>query len=110
MRALREQLGNVAALLVLVAVTVVVGGYILTSSACASRSSRRPRAARRRVLDRAGAHAGPGPDRARLRVKIGDIADVQLQDGRAVVALDIDPEFDDMVREDATALLRPKTG
>jgi phospholipid/cholesterol/gamma-HCH transport system substrate-binding protein len=42
-------------------------------------------------------------------VEIGKIAGVHLEDGVAVVDLDIDKPYEDMVREDATALLRPKT-
>ncbi len=43
-------------------------------------------------------------------VNVGSIADVRLEDGRAVVGLDIDPEYDDLVHTDARALLRPRTG
>jgi phospholipid/cholesterol/gamma-HCH transport system substrate-binding protein len=43
-------------------------------------------------------------------VKVGDIGDVELEDGRAVVTLEMEPRFHDLVREDATLLLRPKTG
>ncbi|MBN1528203.1 MAG: MCE family protein [Thermoleophilaceae bacterium] len=42
-------------------------------------------------------------------VEIGKIAGVRLEDGRAVVELDIEHRYGDMVRADATALLRPKT-
>ncbi len=43
-------------------------------------------------------------------VEIGDIAGVELVDGRAIVGLDIKPEFEDMVTEGSRALLRPRTG
>ncbi len=43
-------------------------------------------------------------------VTIGAIGPVKLEDGRAVVTLEIEPEFKDLVKEDATALLRSKTG
>jgi phospholipid/cholesterol/gamma-HCH transport system substrate-binding protein len=43
-------------------------------------------------------------------VKIGLIGKVGLRDGRAIVDLEIEPRFKDVVREDATALLRPRTG
>jgi phospholipid/cholesterol/gamma-HCH transport system substrate-binding protein len=43
-------------------------------------------------------------------VRVGDIAKSELVDGRAVVTMHFDQEFKDLVREDATALLRPKTG
>jgi phospholipid/cholesterol/gamma-HCH transport system substrate-binding protein len=43
-------------------------------------------------------------------VRIGDIGDVELKDGRAIVRMDIDRKYEDMIHTDATALLRPKTG
>ncbi|WP_372788586.1 MlaD family protein [Paraconexibacter sp.] len=43
-------------------------------------------------------------------VRIGDIADVELRDGRAIVWMDIDPDVAEVIRVDATALLRPRTG
>jgi phospholipid/cholesterol/gamma-HCH transport system substrate-binding protein len=43
-------------------------------------------------------------------VKIGDIGKVELEEGRAVVRMDIDPEYEHVVHQNATALLRPKTG
>ena len=43
-------------------------------------------------------------------VKIGDVAGVQLEDGVAVVSMDIDPEYASLIHDDATALLRPRTG
>jgi len=44
-------------------------------------------------------------------VRIGDIGKVELQrTGRAVITMEIDRKYDDLVHTDATALLRPKTG
>jgi phospholipid/cholesterol/gamma-HCH transport system substrate-binding protein len=43
-------------------------------------------------------------------VRIGDIAKTELKDGIAIVTMDIDPKYSDLVHTDATALLRPKTG
>jgi phospholipid/cholesterol/gamma-HCH transport system substrate-binding protein len=43
-------------------------------------------------------------------VKIGDVAKVELEDGVAVVSLDIDPDYASLIHDDATALLRPRTG
>lgn len=42
-------------------------------------------------------------------VEVGRIADVKLEEGVAVVTLDIKHEYDNLIRRDATALLRPKT-
>ena len=43
-------------------------------------------------------------------VKIGDVAGVTLEDGVAVVSMDIDPEYASLIHDDASALLRPRTG
>jgi len=43
-------------------------------------------------------------------VKVGDIGKVDLKDGRAVVTMDIDPDYEHLAHRNATALLRPKTG
>jgi phospholipid/cholesterol/gamma-HCH transport system substrate-binding protein len=42
-------------------------------------------------------------------VEVGRIADVKLEEGVAVVELEVEKEYEDLIREDATALLRPKT-
>jgi phospholipid/cholesterol/gamma-HCH transport system substrate-binding protein len=42
-------------------------------------------------------------------VEVGRIADVKVEEGVAVVELEIQQEYEDLIREDATALLRPKT-
>ena len=43
-------------------------------------------------------------------VRVGDISGVRLQDGRAIVALELDQKFKRLVHTDASAFLRPKTG
>jgi phospholipid/cholesterol/gamma-HCH transport system substrate-binding protein len=42
-------------------------------------------------------------------VEVGRIADVEVEDGVAVVTAEVEPEYDNLIRRDATALLRPKT-
>ena len=42
-------------------------------------------------------------------VEVGDVDDVELENGKAIVKLSIDSEYEGMVRRDATALLRPRT-
>jgi phospholipid/cholesterol/gamma-HCH transport system substrate-binding protein len=42
-------------------------------------------------------------------VEVGRIADVKLHEGVALVTLEIKPEYKNLIRTDATALLRPKT-
>jgi phospholipid/cholesterol/gamma-HCH transport system substrate-binding protein len=54
--------------------------------------------------------AGQGQTVRVSGVRIGDIGDVKLENGRAVVEMVIDPEYKGMIRTDAHALLRPRTG
>jgi phospholipid/cholesterol/gamma-HCH transport system substrate-binding protein len=54
--------------------------------------------------------AGQGQTVRVSGVRIGDIGKVELKDGRAIVRMDIDDQYKDMIHTDATALLRPKTG
>ena len=63
------------------------------------------------VLDNAQAVVpGQGQAAQVAGVKIGLVGSVRLEEGRAIVRLDIEPEFDDLIRTDARALLRPRTG
>jgi phospholipid/cholesterol/gamma-HCH transport system substrate-binding protein len=43
-------------------------------------------------------------------VKVGDITDVEVENGRAIVTAGIDEPHHELIRTDATALLRPRTG
>src|SRR4051794_7242069 len=54
--------------------------------------------------------AGQGQTVRVSGVRIGDIGKVELKDGRAIVRMDIDNQYKNMIHTDATALLRPKTG
>lgn len=43
-------------------------------------------------------------------VKVGDITEVELEDGVAVVTMQVEPEYAPLIHPDASALLRPRTG
>src|SRR5919106_6096669 len=42
-------------------------------------------------------------------VQVGKVASVNLEEGHAVVGMDIEPEYMELIHPDATLLLRPKT-
>lgn len=42
-------------------------------------------------------------------IRVGKVASVDLEEGRAVVGLDVEPEYMELIRTDASLLLRPKT-
>ena len=81
------------------------------TSACASRSWRS-----RSTRSRSSCPTPRPSRRARARPSsppacaIGDIGKVELEDGKAVVELQLEPKYKGFIREDATALLRAKTG
>jgi phospholipid/cholesterol/gamma-HCH transport system substrate-binding protein len=54
--------------------------------------------------------AGQGQTVRVAGVRIGDIGDVKLKDGKALVKMVIDPEYKGLIRTDAHAMLRPRTG
>jgi phospholipid/cholesterol/gamma-HCH transport system substrate-binding protein len=60
--------------------------------------------------DAQGVRPGQGQTIRVAGMRIGDIGKVELEDGRAIVTMEIDQEFKDIVHTDATALLRPRTG
>jgi phospholipid/cholesterol/gamma-HCH transport system substrate-binding protein len=43
-------------------------------------------------------------------VRVGDISKVSLENGRAIITMDLDRKYEGLVRENWRALLRPKTG
>jgi phospholipid/cholesterol/gamma-HCH transport system substrate-binding protein len=43
-------------------------------------------------------------------VRVGDISKVRLENGQAIITMDLDQEFKGLVHENWTGLLRPKTG
>jgi phospholipid/cholesterol/gamma-HCH transport system substrate-binding protein len=43
-------------------------------------------------------------------IRVGDITDVQLEEGNAIVTMEIENQYAELVHTDASLLLRPKTG
>ncbi len=108
---IRKYLAHFLAVIALMVLGLGVAGYIL-----AQQNFRFPLIEEgpyrvNAVLESARAVApGQGQSVRVAGVKIGDIGDVELEEGRAVVELEIEQRFKHLVREDSTALLRPKTG
>jgi phospholipid/cholesterol/gamma-HCH transport system substrate-binding protein len=104
---LRDFLGIVA----LVVLAVGVGGYILTEQRLRFPLIEDEPKRIKLELDNAQAvQPGQGQTVRVAGVQIGQIGKVETEDGVAVVELEIEQEHDDVIREDATALLRPRTG
>ncbi len=109
-KAIRTYARDFVSIIVLGVIAAGVGGYILSQQRLRFPViQEKPK----RIYAEFGTAQSVTPGQGQtLRVsgiKVGDVAAVQLKDGRARVALDVDPEYKDLIRTDATALLRPKT-
>jgi phospholipid/cholesterol/gamma-HCH transport system substrate-binding protein len=109
-RAIRTHLVDFLAFVALVAIGVATIVYILSQQGLRfPLADPAPKRIEVALQNAQAVQAGQGQTVRVAGVRIGTIGDVQLEDGVAVVELEIDEEYEDMVREDATALLRPKT-
>jgi phospholipid/cholesterol/gamma-HCH transport system substrate-binding protein len=110
-RVIRRNIRPVSAIVALVAIAAVVGGYILNEQRFRFPFVEDKPMRINVELDTAQAVTpGQGQTVQVAGVQIGDIGDVKLKDGRALVGLDIKKRFEDLIHPDATALLRPRTG
>ncbi|HWD65934.1 MAG TPA: MlaD family protein [Solirubrobacteraceae bacterium] len=110
-RAIKNHAGDFSAIIVLLVLAVVVTGYVLSHQGL-----RFPLVQSSPITDyvvmQTGQAITPGQGQT-VRVsgvQVGTIGNIELQDGRARVALDILPQYKNMIRTNATALLRPRTG
>jgi phospholipid/cholesterol/gamma-HCH transport system substrate-binding protein len=110
-RTLRKSARNVALVLGLMALALGVGAYILENQRVRFPFFEPEPFVLKAELETGQAITpGQGQTVAVSGVRIGDIGQVELRDGRAIVTLQLDPEYAGYVRTDATALLRPRTG
>jgi phospholipid/cholesterol/gamma-HCH transport system substrate-binding protein len=115
MRAVREHFRDVIAILALMAAGIVTAFVILSSQATAL-PSWMPILGEERFELKAELQTAqavtPGQGQAVdiSGVQVGDITGVELENGVAVVTMEIDNEYSNLINEDAAMLLRPKTG
>ena len=109
---IRKRAGDFAAMVLLVVVAAVVGIYILQNQRMQIPIiEEKPMRIFAEFQTAQAVIPGQGQTVRVAGVKIGDIGSVELKDGRAIVGMDILPVFKkDVIRQDATALLRTKTG
>ncbi len=111
MTQIRKRLGDFIAILVLVGVAAVVSVYILDQQRLRFPFfEEEPFVLKAEFSTAQAVIAGQGQTIRVAGVRIGDIGGVDLREGRAIVRMDIDPEYRRLVHTDARALLRPKTG
>jgi phospholipid/cholesterol/gamma-HCH transport system substrate-binding protein len=107
---LRRNFRNLLLVLAMAAVGLGIAGYVLAHQRL--RFPLLEEAPVRVQLELASAQAvtpGQGQTVRVSGIQVGEIGEVRLKEGHAVVELLIEPRFEGLIREDATALLRPKT-
>jgi phospholipid/cholesterol/gamma-HCH transport system substrate-binding protein len=110
-QAIGKHLGDFLAILALFVIGVGVGAYILAQQRLRFPFvEEKPFVLKAEFSDAQAVQPGQGQTVRVAGVEIGKIGQVELEDGRAIVEMELEKKYDDLIREDATALLRPKTG
>ncbi len=111
MKTLRGNLGNIGAIVGLLVLATGVSAYILHHQRLRFPFiEKAPYTLYAEFATGQAVTAGQGQTIQVSGVRIGDIGAVKLRGGRAIVQMQLDPEFKHLVHTDANALLRPKTG
>jgi phospholipid/cholesterol/gamma-HCH transport system substrate-binding protein len=109
--AIRKRAGDFAAIIVLMVIALGVGFYILSQERLRFPFIQEaPFKLKAELATAQAVVAGQGQTVRVSGVRIGDIGGVSLKNGRAIVTMDIDPQYKGLIHTNATALLRPKTG
>ena len=111
MRQIRKYSRDVGAIIGIAVIALAVGAYILSNQRLRFPFVEdKPFVLQAEFSTAQAVTPGQGQTVRVSGVRIGDIAKVRLDRGRAIVKMDIDQEYKDLVHTDAKALLRPKTG
>jgi phospholipid/cholesterol/gamma-HCH transport system substrate-binding protein len=110
-RAIAAHLRDFAAILGMVIIAIGVGGYILSNQRLRfPLIEEKPFQVWVQLENARGVTPGQGQTVRVAGTRVGDVGDVKLEEGKALVRMDLDRRYDDLVRSDATVLLRPRTG
>jgi phospholipid/cholesterol/gamma-HCH transport system substrate-binding protein len=108
---IRKNLADVLAIIGVVVLGLAIGAYILSNQRLRfPLLEEKPLTLLAELPDAQAVTPGQGQTVVVAGVRIGDMGSVELEDGRAVVEMQIDREHEGLVREGASALLRAKTG
>ena len=109
--AIRKHLRDFAAVIGMIAIAAGVGGYILSHQRLRfPLIEDKPFTLWVEMANAQGVIPGQGQTVRVAGMRVGDVGEVKLEEGKALVRMDLDSEYDDLVRADATVLLRPRTG
>ena len=110
-KTLREHLGDFVAILALVVLATGIGAYILSNQRLRfPLVQEKPLQMKVELPDAQAVQPGQGQTVRTAGVEIGQIGTVELKDGKAVVTMELEKKYKGYIKEDATALLRTKTG
>jgi phospholipid/cholesterol/gamma-HCH transport system substrate-binding protein len=109
-KAIRDHARDFVAIIALFVIAMGVGAYILTNQRLRfPLVEDKPIRVKATFSTAQAVTPGQGQTVRVSGVRIGDVGKVELKEGRALVTLEIDKKYDGVLREDAQALLRPKT-
>jgi phospholipid/cholesterol/gamma-HCH transport system substrate-binding protein len=109
-RAIREHWKDFSAIVGLLLITIVVAGYILSNERLRFPWQASPFTINAAFSTAQAVTPGQGQSVRISGVQIGLVGNVTLKDGQGVVQLNIDPKYKNLIHENWTALLRPRTG
>src|SRR4051794_4880780 len=110
-RAIGAHLRDFVAVVGMLLLAFGIAGYILTHQRLRIPFLEdKPFAVWVEVNNAQGVTPGQGQTVRVAGMRVGDVGKVELRDGRARIRMDLDSEYHDLVRQDASVLLRPRTG
>jgi phospholipid/cholesterol/gamma-HCH transport system substrate-binding protein len=109
--AIKAHLRDFVAVVGMIAIAAAVGAYILSEQRLRfPLVEDEPHEIYVDLQNAQGVTPGQGQTVRVAGMRVGDVGEVKLHEGRARVRLDLDSEHAGLVRRDATVLLRPRTG
>jgi phospholipid/cholesterol/gamma-HCH transport system substrate-binding protein len=109
--AIRKNLADFLAILGVVVLGLGIGAYILSNQRLRfPLIEDKPYTVKAELPDAQAVTPGQGQTVVVAGVRVGDIGKVELEDGRAVVELQLEPKHRGLLTDEASALLRAKTG
>jgi phospholipid/cholesterol/gamma-HCH transport system substrate-binding protein len=109
--AIRKNLADFLAIIGVVLLGIGIGAYILANQRLRfPLVEDKPYTVKAELSDAQAVTPGQGQTVVVAGVRVGDIGRVELEEGQAVVELQLEPKYEGLLREDASALLRAKTG
>ncbi|MGZ4175964.1 MAG: MlaD family protein [Solirubrobacteraceae bacterium] len=110
-RAIKTHMSDFAAIVVLLVLSVAVAGYVLSHERFRFPFiDSAPYTLNAEFSTAQAVTPGQGQSVRISGVQVGEIGNVSLKNGVAIVQLQFDPKYKNLIHTNATALLRPKTG